>query len=70
MGSHVELREPVVTMLREMHKRRPRKADSIDASHRGGQVRSSVEVAVMAMERRGLVVRIMFIDQLIIRRNL
>ena len=51
---YVELREPVVTMSRERRKQQPCKADSIDASHRGGQARSSDEVAVMVTERRGL----------------
>jgi hypothetical protein len=43
-----------VTMSRERRKQKPCKADSIDASHRDGQARSSVEVTVMVMERRGL----------------
>lgn len=41
-------------MLRERHKCESHEADSIDVLCRGGQVRSSVEVAVMAMERRDL----------------
>lgn len=43
-----------MTMSRERHKQKTCKADSIDASHRGGQARSSEEVTVMVMERRGL----------------
>ncbi|MHC4587680.1 MAG: hypothetical protein ACYS3N_24415 [Planctomycetota bacterium] len=38
----------------------------IDALHRGGQVRSSVEAAVMAAERRGLVIQLPTVDQLFI----
>ena len=41
-------------MARERRKQRTCEADSIDALHRGGQARSSGEVAVMAMERRRL----------------
>jgi hypothetical protein len=69
MGSDVELREPVVTMLSEKHKQRNCEADSIKALHRGGQVRSSVEAAVMAAERRGLVIQLPTIDQLFYRRS-
>lgn len=43
-------------MLRERHKLKPNEADSIDVQYRGGQTRSSVEVAVMAMEQRGLAI--------------
>ena len=39
-----------MTMRRERHKQKSCKAESIDASHRGGQACSSGEVAVMAME--------------------
>ena len=45
--------EPVVLMLREQAKQKPCKALSTNAAHRGGSVRSSVEVSVMEMERRG-----------------
>jgi len=55
--------------LRERHKRRSREADSIDAWHRGGQVRSSDETAVMAVEQRGLATQRRFIGQLIIIRR-
>jgi len=44
-----------VTVLRERHKQENCEADSIDTSHRGGQVRSSEEVAVIAMKRRDLI---------------
>ena len=44
-----------MTVLRERHKQDDCEADIIDTSHRGGQVRSSDDVAVMAMERRDLV---------------
>jgi hypothetical protein len=65
----VELREPVATMLRERHKQGNREADSIDALHRDGQVRSSVEAVVMTAERRGLVIQLPTIDQLFNRRS-
>ena len=48
----MELGEPVVLMLRERAKQKPCKALSTNAAHRGGSVRSSVEVSVMEMERR------------------
>lgn len=44
-------------MRREPAKWRPHKAQSTDARHRGGLVRSSDEGAVMALERRGEPVR-------------
>ncbi len=69
MGSDVELREPVATMLRERHKQGNCEADSIEALHRGGQVRSSVEAAVMAAEQRDLVIQLPTIDQLFDRRS-
>lgn len=43
-----------MAMRRERHKQDDCKADIINVSHRGGQVRSSDEVTVMVMERRGL----------------
>lgn len=54
--------EPVVSMLRERLKRRPRKAKSTEggeasrARHRGGTTRSSVERPVSGSERRGRVI--------------
>ena len=60
----MELREPVATMLRERHKQGNCEADSIDALHRGGRARNSVEAAVMAAERRGSVIQLPTIDQL------
>jgi len=51
----MELREPVVLMQREPFKWRPHKNLSTDARHWDGVARSSVEVAVMVMERRGYV---------------
>jgi len=56
-------------MTRERHKQKTCKADSIEALHRGGQTRSSVEAAVMAVERRGLVIQLQTIDQLHSRRS-
>ena len=57
LGSHAELRESVVAMPREKHKQRTCEAKSIEALHRDGQTRSSEEAAVMAVERRGLVIQ-------------
>ena len=54
---------------RERHKRRTREADSIDARHRDGQVRSSDEAPVMGVERRDLVTQQGFMGQLNIRRS-
>jgi len=51
-------------MSRERHKQRSCKADSIDALHRDGQARSSDEAAVMAVERRGLVIQLPTTGQL------
>jgi len=56
--------------IRERHKRRTRKADSIDARHRNGQVRSSEEASVMEVERRDLATQYGFMGQLEFRRNL
>jgi len=44
-------------MLREKLKWKPHKSESTDAEHRGGIIRSSVEVPVMGMERRDYPVR-------------
>ncbi len=51
-------------MLRERHKQRNCEADSIEALHRDGQVRSSVEAAVMVAEQRDLVIQLPTSDQL------
>ena len=61
--------QPVATMLRERRKQGNCEAESIDALHRDGQVRSSVEAAVMAVERRDLVIQLPTIDQLFNRRS-
>ena len=45
--------EPVATMPREEPKWKPHEGQSTDAGHRGGWARSSEEVPVMGMERRG-----------------
>src|SRR3954466_1672005 len=45
--------EPVASMPREEPKWKPHEGQSTDARHRGGLARSSVEVPVMGMERRG-----------------
>ena len=45
-------------MLREKPKWRPHEDESTDAGHRDGATRSSVEVSVMEMERRGCVDRL------------
>jgi len=39
------------------------KSESTDAKHRGGPTRSSEEVAVMEMERRGWIVQLCLMDQ-------
>lgn len=51
----MELREPVVLMLREPFKWTPHENQSTDARHWGGVSRSSVEIIVMMMERRSYV---------------
>ena len=45
-------------MLREKFKWRPHKNESTDAKHRGGATRSSDEVSVMEVERRGCIDRL------------
>ena len=50
-------REPVALMLREKPKAATPQGESIEAGRRGGVVRSSVEGAVMALERRGGVIQ-------------
>ena len=47
-----------VSMLREKSKWRTHKDESTDARHRGGVTRSSDEVSVMEMERRGYIVQL------------
>ncbi|WP_265024380.1 MULTISPECIES: hypothetical protein [unclassified Wolbachia] len=49
----MELREPVVSMIREKSKELNSKDESTDAKNRGGSARSSEEVSVMEIERRG-----------------
>src|SRR3954463_16108858 len=49
--------EPVASMLREELKWKTHESQSTDAGHRGGWARSSVEVPVMGMERRGPITR-------------
>jgi len=48
--------EPVVSMSREQLKRGNRKGQSTEATHRDGSTRSSDEVLVMSMERRGRII--------------
>ena len=43
-------------MIREKFKWRTHKNESTDAEHGGGPTRSSVEVSVMEMERRGWII--------------
>jgi RNA-directed DNA polymerase len=45
-------------MVREKPKWRPHKGESTDAGHRDGSTRSSVELFVMEMERRGCIDRL------------
>jgi hypothetical protein len=49
--------EPVASMLREEPKWKPHEGQSTDAGHRGGWARSSDEVPVMGMERRGPIIQ-------------
>ena len=44
-------------MRREKLKRKPRESESTEADLRGGLTRSSEEVSVMEMERRGWIVQ-------------
>jgi hypothetical protein len=43
-------------MIREKLKWRTHESESTDAEHGGGPTRSSVEVSVMEMERRGWII--------------
>ena len=45
-------------MAREKPKWRTHEGESTEAGHRGGMARSSEEVPVMGMERRGHIVRL------------
>ena len=45
-------------MLREKRKWRTHKRESTDAGHGGGPTRSSVEVTVIEMERRGWIIQL------------
>ena len=56
-------------MVRERLKWITHEADSINVLHRGGQVRSSVEAAVMVVERRDLATQFKYNGQLNFRRN-
>ena len=49
-------REPVVPMVREKPKWRTHEGESADEEHGGGPTRSSVEISVMEMERRGWII--------------
>ena len=49
--------EPVASMPREEPKWKPHEGQSTDAGHRGGWARSSVEVPVIGMERRGQIIQ-------------
>src|SRR6516164_875438 len=49
--------EPVASMPREKLKWKPHESLSTDAGHRGGLARSSDEVPVMGLERRGQITR-------------
>ena len=68
-GFYVELREPRSMMRREQHKRK-REAYSTKASPRGRQARMSVEIAVMAVEQRGLVIKLQPQANWVSRRSL
>jgi len=56
-------------MLREKLKRRTRKSKSTEGRHRDGITRSSDEVSVMEMERRGYIVQVLLIVNQIVGRN-
>lgn len=56
--------EPVTPMLREKHKGVHLKCESTDAEYRDGVTHSSVEGAVMALERRGCPIWLGAIGQL------
>ncbi len=56
-------------MIRERYKQKPCEANSIEASSRGGQARSSDEAIVMMVERRSLITQLQLLDQLNNRRN-
>lgn len=58
-GLIAELQEPVTAMLTERHKWPIHEVDSMDAQHRDGASRSSVEGAVMALEQRGCVIQLL-----------
>ncbi len=49
--------EPVASMSREKSKWKPHEDQSTDAGHRGGLARSSEEVPVMGIERRGQIIQ-------------
>jgi hypothetical protein len=51
-------------MIRVKLKWRPHKIESTDARHRGGAARSSDEVSVMGMERRGCIDRLLMLPAL------
>jgi len=55
LGVYRELQEAVAWILREKFKGQKPKNESTDAKHCGGTTRSSDEVSVMEMERRGSV---------------
>ncbi len=50
--------EPVVSMLREKSKWKPHEGESTNAEHSGGVMHSSIENAVMAVERRHDLIRL------------
>ncbi len=52
----MELREPVISMIREKFKELISEDESTDAENRGGPARSSKEISVMEMERRGWII--------------
>jgi hypothetical protein len=58
LGVSVESQEPVALMAREKSQGQSSEDESTNATHRGGALCSSYEIAVMAMERRECVVRV------------
>lgn len=57
LGSHAELRESVIAMSKRKAQAENLRGQSIEALYRDGQTCSSEEAAVIAVERRGLVIQ-------------
>jgi hypothetical protein len=64
-----ETQEPEHEMISEKTQATEKRGRNSEAYDRCGCIRSSDEVAVMAMERRGAVIRYFMIEQLIIQED-